>query len=300
MGANRKQDASIEVVAGAGGAKGPGLIGAFRALEERNVAIGKITGVSIGSLMAAFYANGYKSEELEKLFLEDDLPNIIAKKLNSFRSWLTGLPLIGLGVINMRPAFEELVKEYGLKPRPNLRIVAYNVVTREPVVFEGTQYDLAAALTASCAIPGIMRPVLYTPKTSAKQRFVTKQAAESMSKSGILVDGGVHHFAPGEFCDGKAIVLKLGTVTRFPREFLLPVEGLFHGLEMAFGGFLGLLQKDHPDDIVVEVGPKDVAGLAFSVSPRKCKEMIENGYKATVKAIDRAIKLGQVPTLQVA
>lgn len=297
MGSCRKQAVSIEVVAGAGGAKGPGLIGAFRALEERNVAISKITGVSIGSLMATFYANGYHADDLEKLFLEEELRNIVARKVGSIRSWLSPRPLLGMGVINMRPLFEELVREYGLKPRRNLRIVSYNIVAREPVLFEGTNYDLAMALTASCAIPGIMRPVLYLPKTDADQRFVTKQAAQSMSKSGLLVDGGVHHFAPGEFAEGKAIVLKLGMVSQLPHDWIKPVEGLFHGLELAFGRLIEMVQKDHAEDIVVEIGTKDVAGLAFSVGPRKCKEMIENGYKATAAAIDRAIQLGQVPVL---
>lgn len=297
MGSCRKQAASIEVVAGAGGAKGPGLIGAFRALEERNVAIGKITGVSIGSLMATFYANGYRADDLEKLFLEEELRNMVARKVGSIRSWLSPRPLLGMGIINMRPLFEKLVREYDLKPRRNLRIVAYNIVAREPVLFEGTSYDLAMALTASCAIPGIMRPVLYMPPTSANQRFVSKQAAQSMSKSGILVDGGVHHFAPGEFAQGKAIVLKLGMVSQLPHDWIKPVEAWFHGLELVFGRFIGMVQKDHDEDIVVEVGPKDVAGLAFSVGPRKCKEMIENGYKATAAAIDRAIQLGQVPVL---
>lgn len=292
---SQKQE-TIEVVAGAGGAKGPGLIGAFRALEEREVAIGKITGVSIGSLVAAFYANGFDSAQLEKLFVEDDLPNQIAREFNSLRSWLDPRPMLGLGVLNMRPAFEQLVQRYGLKPRANLRIVAYNIVTRAPVVFEGTQYNLAEALTASCAIPGIMRPVLYFG-ARARQQFVTKKAAESMAQPGILVDGGMHHFAPGEFCKGRAIVFKLGMVSRLPRELVHPIEAVFHTLEFTFGRFIGLLQPDSPKDIVVEVGPDDVGGLAFSATPRKAKQMIERGYEAAAQALDRAIALGHVPVM---
>jgi hypothetical protein len=125
-------------------------------------------------------------------------------------------------------------------------------------------------------------------------------AAESMSRAGILVDGGVHHMQPSQYCKGPAIVFKLGTVSRLPNTWLHPIEAWFHGFELIFGRLTSMLMPDKSEDIVVDVGPKDVAGMTFSVSPGKCREMIDNGYKAAAEAIDRAINAGQVPTLQTA
>lgn len=295
MGRSNTNQETIEVVCGAGGAKGPGLIGAFRLLEERNVAVGKLTGVSIGSLMSSFYANGYSADELAEMFIEDQLRQVVADRMNSLAALLSPAKFFGLGVINMRPVFEEIVRKYELRPQPNLRIVAYNICTRQPVVFEGTRYNLAEALTASCCIPGLMRPVLYLPRNTQKQ-FVSRAAADSMARPGILVDGGTYHMQPSEFCRGRAIVLRLGSVTQFPTYWLQPLEAYFHGLEMMAGRFISMFQPDSPDkDIVIDVGPKDVGGISFSVTAGKCREMIENGYRATATAIDRAIRLGHVP-----
>lgn len=288
----------IEVVAGGGGAKGPALIGGFRALEECRVAVGKLTGVSIGSLLATFYANGFNSREIEELFVAQQLRVDVAARVNSPFAWLSPKYLLGLGVVNLRPGFEEIIRTYGLKPRPNLRIVAYNVVTRRPVVFEGTRYDLATALTASCAIPGLMRPVLYWPSTDSDERFVTKEAARSMARAGLLVDGGVHHMQPSQFCKGPAIVFKLGMVSRLPGEWIRPVEAWFHGVELMLGGVIRYLHPDHDEDIVIEVGPEDVGAVSFSTSAERCRQMVDDGYRIAHTALRHAIRQGRVPTLE--
>jgi len=286
---------TIEVVAGAGGAKGPGLICGFKALEDRGVAVGKITGISVGSLMAAFYANGFTADQLEEIFIREDLRRRISQRLNSLRAWLNPVSRI-TGVINLKPEFERLVTRYNLKPRNNLRIVAYDIARRTPVVFEGTQYDLATALAASCAIPFIMRPVVYTPERS-QTRFVSQIAAQSMARSAILVDGGVHHMNPSCYCDGPAIVFTLGAVTRLPAELPKPVEAVFHLGELVAGGLLGVHSKVDPEDINVPVGSPDVGGVTFSVSEDKCRKMIRRGYRSAAAALDEAISEGRVPLL---
>ncbi len=287
---------TIEVVAGAGGAKGPGLIGGFKALEDRGVAVGKITGVSVGSLMAAFYANGYTADELAEIFIREDLRLRISARLNSIAAWLNPINRVA-GVVNLKPEFERLVERYQLKPRNNLRIVAYDVVRRRPVVFEGTRYDLATALAASCAIPFIMRPVLYRPGRTQK-RFVSRIAAETMASPAILVDGGVQHMNPSTYCGGPAIVFTLGAVTRLPAELPRPVEAVFHMGELLAGGLLGVHSRENPRDVNIPVGSPDVGGVSFSTSQEKCRKMIRRGYKIAAAALDEAVRNGRVPLLR--
>lgn len=287
---------TIEVVAGAGGAKGPGLIGAFKALEDKNVAVGKITGVSIGSLMAAFYANGYTADELADIFISEPLRQRVSERINSPRAWLNPAHFV-TGVVDLLPHFEMLVEKYGLKPRRNLRIIAWNLLSREPVVFEGTRYNLAKALAASCAIPGVMRPVLYRPDVSEDQKFVSKISAITMASPGVLFDGGMHHLHPTEFSKGPAIVFKLGAATRFPSERPKPIERVLHVAEMLAGRFMSNRSPESVDDIVIPVGPSDLGGVTFSVSDSKCRSMIEEGYRTACRMLDEAIGLGRVPLI---
>ncbi|MBX9692049.1 MAG: patatin-like phospholipase family protein, partial [Cyanobacteria bacterium] len=67
----RQLPPGIELVLGAGGVEGPAHIGVLRCLEERQVSLGKITGASVGALIAAFIANGYSSKQIKEIFLSE-------------------------------------------------------------------------------------------------------------------------------------------------------------------------------------------------------------------------------------
>ena len=55
---------------GGGAIRGMAYIGTIRALEELNIEYDIIGGSSVGSIMAALVACGYKSYELENLFMK--------------------------------------------------------------------------------------------------------------------------------------------------------------------------------------------------------------------------------------
>ena len=61
---------SLGVALAGGGLKGLAHIGALKALEELGIKIDYISGVSSGSIIASFYAMGYKPEELKEKSLE--------------------------------------------------------------------------------------------------------------------------------------------------------------------------------------------------------------------------------------
>lgn len=134
-------------------------IGVLKALEEHNVKIGKITGTSTGSLIATLSANGVSSSGIQDLFLNRD------KQGFNSAAWLGTQDGCNINrprycpVVDLLPIAEDFVREHGLKPVKGLRIVAFDVLTGKPCVFEGTQYDLALALASACAVPGISRPV---------------------------------------------------------------------------------------------------------------------------------------------
>jgi hypothetical protein len=273
---------NIEVVLGAGGIKGFGHLGFLRYLEEERVKIGTLTGISIGSLVAAFYANGYKADEIAEIMsAEMDHPDLkvaiqaVLPPVNPLR-WLAG------GFVNLQPAMRHLVDRYRLQPQENLRIVAYNVWKRQPVVFEGIGYDLATAISASCSIPAVMRPIW--------------NSTDAVAGSGLLVDGGVHHLHPVEFCSGPAVVSKLGPATRFPpRSLPVPLWGA-HVAEMLSSLLLGIHSSDpHGDDIVIDVARPDIGGLDFGLPRTVWMELVEYGYAQAKQALSEPIRLQKIP-----
>ncbi len=291
---SRNGDGKTELVLGGGGIKGFGLIGGLKALEEKKVDLGTITGISIGSVVAAFYVNGYTPGQIQRIFLTE-LMGLDPDSLKRTMRLPTILRLWHGGFIDLGGLFREIVEKYELKPKRNLRILAYNVLQRKPVVFEGTDYDLARAITASCSIPGIMRPVWHGQGGIIGTWLTLVGSLLGFTSEGILVDGGVHHPNPGEFCQGRAIILKLGFASRLPDELLSPIDLGFHLLEMFWSVALDWHFQDPSEHILIKAGLPDVACLSFGLSPEKCQAMVDFGYNQTARAIDRAIARGAVP-----
>ncbi len=298
----------IEAVLGGGGIKGFGHIGLLKAIEKHNIKIGTITGVSIGSAVGAFYTNGFSPDAITEIMLEEfeRLSPHGRDRGVQVRKLLRG------GLIDLRTLFGDVVRRYKLKPTANLRILAYNVLQRKPYIFEGEHYDLATAIAASCAVPGVMRPVWYgqddlisvlstvfkrgrvNPNRAAKG---ARPAAGEAEAAGIFIDGGVHHPNPDEFCKGPAIISKLGVARELPSEWLSPADLFFHMLEVAASRPLDFLYPDtlKKQHVLVPTGMPNVACLSFGLPPRRCLEMIDYGYTTSSRIFQKEIALGRLP-----
>ena len=233
---------NFEVVLGGGGIKGFGHIGLLKALEEKKIHVEHFTGISIGSIISTLYVNGMTPDQISDLLCSE--LNIVVKTAGladlswDIRSWATVStsflsPYSTLW--NFEKILRTLVKKYDLKPKPNLRIVASNLLDRQPVIFEGTDYDLPRALAASCAFPLVIKPVVlettFDKKTQNKIIDLAKHF-KLFNERKILIDGGIHHPHPGHFCKGPAIISKLGFATKLPAEKLVPAEYMCPMLEL--------------------------------------------------------------------
>ncbi len=280
----------IEVVYGGGGIKGFSHIGLIAALEENNVDTGVHTGVSIGSIIATLVANGYKAREIEAIFLKE-FGNIDPDLLGKTLRW-RGLKrfLKAGGLIDFSELLKGICQRYDLKPQPNLRIIAFNVRTCEAVVFEGTDYCLHEALTASCSIPGIMRPVWYGRNCHTSDEDMSHKPLD------VLVDGGLHHPNPGNFSEHPAIISALGFASKLPSRLLSPADFLFHMIEL-FGStlFQWCFADLEPDHIVIKVGAPNVGIVTAGLTLKECRKLIDYGYKVANKEIKRAIQQKLIP-----
>jgi NTE family protein len=190
----------ICVVLSGGGARGAAHVGVLQVLEELGVPVDCIAGTSMGAFVGGLYAAGYSANDLEALMtsinwavvfspvtprahlswrrkLEDE--DFLIRYRIGVREGRVVLPRFALPVQRLRLLLQELlsqvaeIREFDALPIP-FRAVATNIVSGEKVVIE--RGDLAEAIVASMAVPGIYAPVEHDGR--------------------LLVDGGVSDNLP--------------------------------------------------------------------------------------------------------
>lgn len=144
-----KKGLQIGMALGGGAARGLAHLGVLQFLEQEEIPIHALAGVSVGSIIAAGFAAGLSSRQLLEA-----AETVTWRKIGGWsfsvkgfnrndrmEQWLNeALPV---------RRFEEL--------RTPLRVIATDLHTGQPVIFESG--ELAPAIRASCAIPGLYVPV---------------------------------------------------------------------------------------------------------------------------------------------
>ena len=70
----------VGLVLGGGGAKGAAAIGILKELEREKIPVDYIAGTSIGSIIGGLYAQGYRADDLEKLFRSQNWLALLADR----------------------------------------------------------------------------------------------------------------------------------------------------------------------------------------------------------------------------
>ena len=137
-----------------GGARGLAHVGVIQVLEEEHIHIDAISGSSMGAYIGALWAAGFSGTQLEAL----------AREIKDRRTLIRLLdPLLppSEGLIRGDKIRKHLERSLGGVTFENLAtpmlIVATDLDTLGPVVFD--KGNVAAAVHASAAIPGICAPV---------------------------------------------------------------------------------------------------------------------------------------------
>tara|TARA_Y100000768_G_scaffold163975_3_gene122678 strand:- start:6575 stop:7414 length:840 start_codon:yes stop_codon:yes gene_type:complete len=140
----------VSLVLSSGGARGIAHISIIESLLKEGYDIVEISGTSIGSLVAAFYACG-KLDKFKKWILKLD-------KIKTFS--LMDFTVSQSGIIKGDKAFSSLKKIIPDEKIENLKIPISIIATdifnnKEVVIRSGSMYD---AIRASCSIPGLVKP----------------------------------------------------------------------------------------------------------------------------------------------
>ncbi|TYR82439.1 patatin-like phospholipase family protein [Priestia megaterium] len=183
----------IDGVFSGGGIKGFALVGALQAIEEKGFIFRRLAGTSAGSMICAFIAAGYTSEEMIKMMNEVDFATFLDQRVSFLPSALTKWLFLywKLGLYK-GDRFETWIAEnlqmrgiatFGDLPPHSLRIIASDLTNSKMVVLpddlpkygiDPSRFPVAKAVRMSCSIPYFFEPVkLKTTPVS------------------IIVDGGV-------------------------------------------------------------------------------------------------------------
>ena len=170
------------LVLSGGGARGIAHIGVLRALEELRVPVDLVVGTSMGSLVGGLYAAGYSPEALQDAVLAQDWRDIFddrprRQSVPFRRKQDDGLPLFDLEVgigrgLRVQPGLITGQKLGFLLQVMTLHIESVEHFDDLPLAYRAVATDLrrggvevlergelATAIRASMAVPGVLTPV---------------------------------------------------------------------------------------------------------------------------------------------
>jgi NTE family protein len=143
------KQAGVGLALGGGFARGFAHLGVLQVFEQNNVPISHIAGTSVGSILGAAYASGAPLARI-----------IEACRTLRFRD-IARWRVSRLGLASNHRLENLIERVFDSRHFEDLRIplavVATDLSSGEPVVF--TQGNLADAIRASCAFPGLFEPV---------------------------------------------------------------------------------------------------------------------------------------------
>ncbi len=140
---------TIGLALGGGFARGIAHVGVLKVLEEAGIAVGYITGTSVGALIGAAYCSGLSIAELEELAYK--------VRFTSFARWT--LSRLGFATNDRMTAFlSRILKGKTFEDlRIPLGVTATEFSTGEGEVFRSG--SLIDPVRASCAYPGMFLPI---------------------------------------------------------------------------------------------------------------------------------------------
>ena len=174
----------VGLVLGGGGAKGAAAIGILKELEREKIPVDYIAGTSIGAIIGGLYAQGYRADDLEKLFRSQNWLALLADRDTTLVGkvykeedgviYVFGFPVRRKAEADKNTGFWMLhgdhvynfldslvsrspVQRGTVKQAIPFSCVAFDIRRQQEIVLDTG--SLARNIRASMAIPGAFKPV---------------------------------------------------------------------------------------------------------------------------------------------
>jgi NTE family protein len=165
----------IGLALGGGFARGIAHLGVLRVLEENQIPVDMIGGVSAGSMVAAAYASGATLKEIEGIARLMRFQDVASWTL-SFRGFADSRKMESfLQRLLKVKRFEEM--------RIPLTVVATCLNRAEPVIFD-QHGDVLLPIRASCSYPGLFLPIEHGSQCLVDGAITMELPAEPLKRRG--------------------------------------------------------------------------------------------------------------------
>lgn len=266
----------VGLALGGGGARGGAHVGVLAVLEELRIPIDCIAGTSMGALVGASYAAGVPMEQMVQELLEADWNATIGSagrrsvlpmqrklagitysneiELGISRTGFQGLAGL-LSTQNIEGFFRDLVgsardiEDFDQLPIP-FRAVATDLGASEMVVIGAG--DLARAMRASMAVPGVFSPVVIDDR--------------------VLADGGMMRNLPVDVVRDLCADVVIAVSLEAPPPTVEQLQGMFALAGRSFGAMIvanerAQLESLTERDVAVIVPTGDIGSGQFARVP---------------------------------
>lgn len=221
----------IGIALSGGAARGFAHLGVLKVLVENKIPIDCIAGTSAGSFVGAAYASGLSVEEIIEM----------GRKISWFR--MTGFSYSPKGLLSNAAMGAFIKRNFPHQNFENLPIafaaVTCDLETGKEVILKEAG-DLATAVRASCAIPGVFAPVKYEDKllidggviANVPTKAVRKLGAEIVIAVDVLASGATYWSSPatllGIFFQSAMMLLRAASKAHHYRADVVIIPQIAH------------------------------------------------------------------------
>jgi NTE family protein len=249
----------IGLALGGGFARGVSHVGVLKVLQEAQVPVHCITGVSAGSIVAAAYASGRNPEEIGRVAL--------SMRFGDVARWT----ICRMGFMHserMESFLRRALKKFRFEEMETpLGVVSTDLQSGKAVHFRDSG-DVLLPIRASCSYPGLFQPVSYEGR--------------------LLVDGGVSVEVPARLARAMGATHVISVSIPMQAEVMAP-GNMFEVVNRCFQ----IMQHHRQElwrrysDVVIEPGVSEVEWNGFENGQR----MIEAGEAAARAALPEILRM---------
>lgn len=238
-----------------GGVKATAYIGVIKALEEAGIRPSVVAGLSAGSIIAAGYANGLKSDEMAQIAAGLKLWDVVNRNPIKQQGFISETQLVDF--------LSDFVKQndFAALTNPKLLIFATDFDKKQLEVISSG--EVISAIVCSCGLPPLISPTIRNGKRLGEGGFSVHYGAKYLRQA------------------GADIVLGLD-VGGFDAMKIPGLTGLFEGVTAALKTMSSLEQQLDPVDLELPGITSKGSIIDFS---KITVDLIDLGYRETVKII---------------